>query len=117
VLVRAPACAAQLTEAAQPAFTHAALSAAFALFTFAEYVRYFALVPFGAAAHVFLAEFLDGKDQGAAVLSHFYLLTACAGPLWLEPPAGCGVLGYTGILAVGVGDAVVRAGGAGAARS
>lgn len=70
----------------QPAFTHLSFSAAFSLFTFAEYVRYFALYPFGAAVHVFLNEFLDHKDSGTAILSHFYLLTGCAVTLWLE---GC----------------------------
>jgi dolichol kinase len=64
---------------------HLALSAAFAMFIFAEYIRYFALYPFGASVHVFINEFLDTKDQGTAVLSHFYLLTGCAGSLWLEP--------------------------------
>lgn len=29
-------------------------------------------------------EFLDHKDSGPAILSHFYLLTGCAGSLWLE---------------------------------
>lgn len=29
-------------------------------------------------------EFLDQKDGGTAILSHFYLLTGCAGSLWLE---------------------------------
>lgn len=70
--------------AADPAFTHLAFSAAFALFVFAEYVRYFALYPFGAAVHVFMNEFLDAKDSGTAILSHFYLLTGCAGALWFE---------------------------------
>lgn len=70
--------------AADPAFTHLAFSAAFALFVFAEYVRYFALYPCGAAVHVFMSEFLDAKDCGTAILSHFYLLTGCAGALWFE---------------------------------
>ncbi|KAH7911347.1 Fph type histidine kinase [Hygrophoropsis aurantiaca] len=70
--------------AADPAFTHLSFSAAFALFIFAEYVRYFAIYPFGAAVHLFMNEFLDHKDSGTAILSHFYLLTGCAGPLWLE---------------------------------
>lgn len=70
--------------AADPAFTHLAFSAAFALFVFAEYVRYFALYPLGAAVHVFMSEFLDSKDSGTAILSHFYLLTGCAGALWFE---------------------------------
>jgi dolichol kinase len=90
--------------ACDPAFAHLAFSAAFALFTFAEYVRYFALYPFGAAVHLFMNEFLDQKDSGTAILSHFYLLTGCAGSVWFEGPSR--LLQYTGILAVGVGDAV-----------
>ena len=68
----------------QPAFTHLSFGAAFALFIFLEYVRYFAIYPFGAALHVFMNEFLDHKDSGTAILSHFYLLTGCAGSLWLD---------------------------------
>ncbi|KAF8348877.1 hypothetical protein F5887DRAFT_539900 [Amanita rubescens] len=67
-----------------PAFAHLAFSIAFALFIFAEYIRYFAIYPFGAAVHVFMNEFLDQKDSGTAILSHFYLLTGCAGSVWLE---------------------------------
>jgi dolichol kinase len=93
--------------AADVAFTHLAFGAAFALFAFAEYVRYFALWPAGAAVHVFVAEFLDAKDGGSAVLSHFYLLTGCASAVWFEAPQR--LLAYTGILTVGIGDAVVRA--------
>ncbi|KAB5592498.1 Dolichol kinase [Ceratobasidium theobromae] len=87
-----------------PAFTHLALSLAFALFTFAEYIRYFAIYPFGAAVHVFLSEFLDEKDSGTAILSHFYLLTGCALPVWLESPWR--VLGLAGVIVLGVGDAL-----------
>lgn len=70
--------------AVDPAFTHLAISAAFALFAFAEFARYFALWPVGAAVHVFVSEFLDAKDMGAAVLSHFYLLTGCGCAIWFE---------------------------------
>ncbi|KIJ52540.1 hypothetical protein M422DRAFT_43384 [Sphaerobolus stellatus SS14] len=87
-----------------PAFLHLSLSAAFALFVFAEYVRYFALYPFGAVVHLFLNEFLDNKDSGTAILSHFYLLTGCAGPLWLE--GGSRIVEFTGLLCLGVGDAL-----------
>jgi hypothetical protein len=69
-------------------------------------------------------EFLDEKDDGTAILSHFYLLTGCAGSLWLEGwvvfltiaflchysngvQRPSRLLQYTGILALGVGDAVV----------
>ncbi|KAH7884669.1 Fph type histidine kinase [Phlebopus sp. FC_14] len=90
--------------AVDPAFTHLSFSAAFALFIFAEYVRYFAIYPFGAAVHLFMNEFLDQKDSGTAILSHFYLLTGCAGSTWLEGPSQ--LLQFTGILALGVGDAL-----------
>ncbi|KAG8873529.1 hypothetical protein FRB98_008907, partial [Tulasnella sp. 332] len=90
--------------ALDPAFSHASFSVAFSLFIFVEYVRYFALYPFSAPVHVFMNEFINEKDSGTAILSHFYLLTGCAMPIWLEGPSG--VLGFTGVLALGVGDAV-----------
>ena len=87
-------------------------------------MRYFALYPFGAAVHLFLSQFLDEKDSGSAILSHFYLLTGCAGPLWLEgwvasyarahDVGSCvslirpsKLLDFTGVLVLGVGDALV----------
>ncbi|KAF9266547.1 hypothetical protein L218DRAFT_956320 [Marasmius fiardii PR-910] len=87
-----------------PAFTHLCFSAAFALFTFAEYVRYFAIYPFGASVHLFMNEFLDQKDCGTTILSHFYLLTGCAGSLWLE--SGSSLVEFSGILTLGVGDSL-----------
>jgi len=95
--------------ALDPAFTHLAFSVAFSVFIFAEYIRYFALYPFGAAVHRFLSEFLDEKDSGSAILSHFYLLTGCAGPLWLESPSR--LLDFTGVLVLGVGDALASVAG------
>ncbi|RXW24262.1 hypothetical protein EST38_g1596 [Candolleomyces aberdarensis] len=89
--------------ALDPAFTHLSFSVAFALFTFLEYIRYFAIYPFGAAVHLFLNEFLDHRDSGTAILSHFYLLTGCSGSVWLEDPSK--ILLYTGVLTLGVGDA------------
>ncbi|WVR05441.1 hypothetical protein IAU60_002457 [Kwoniella sp. DSM 27419] len=90
--------------AVDPAFTHLAFSVAFAAFNFAEYIRYFALWPFGVSVHLFLNEFLDHKDSGTAILSHFYLLAGCASPLWLEGPTE--ILSYFGVLSLGVGDAL-----------
>ncbi|KAF8624531.1 hypothetical protein AX15_005841 [Amanita polypyramis BW_CC] len=90
--------------ASDPAFVHLSFSVAFAVFVFAEYIRYFAIYPFGAAVHVFMNDFLDQKDSGTAILSHFYLLTGCAGSIWLESPTQ--LLQYTGIFALGVGDAL-----------
>jgi len=90
--------------AVDPAFTHLSFNVAFALFIFVEYIRYFAIYPFGVTIHLFMNEFMDDRDGGTAILSHFYLLTGCAGSLWLEGPTR--LLQYTGILALGVGDAV-----------
>ncbi|EPQ27994.1 uncharacterized protein PFL1_04321 [Pseudozyma flocculosa PF-1] len=87
-----------------PAFTHLAFSLAFSVFIFAEYVRYYALYPFGASLHVFMSEFLDHKDSGPVILSHFYLLTGCAAPLWLEGRSQ--ILHQSGVLVLGVGDAL-----------
>ncbi|WWC69143.1 uncharacterized protein I206_103079 [Kwoniella pini CBS 10737] len=90
--------------AVDPAFTHLSFSVAFAAFNFAEYIRYFALWPFGVSVHLFLNEFLDHKDSGTAILSHFYLLAGCACPLWLEGPSE--ILCYFGVLSLGIGDAL-----------
>ncbi|BGP46622.1 dolichol kinase [Rhodotorula kratochvilovae] len=89
--------------AIDPAFTSLAFSVAFSLFTFAEYARYFALYPIGAPLHIFFSEFVDSKDGGPVILSHFYLLTGCAGGLWLE---GRGINRYTGVLVLGIGDSL-----------
>lgn len=67
-----------------PAFSHLAFSLAFSAFIFAEYVRYYALYPFGATLHIFMSEFTDHKDSGPVILSHFYLLTGCASTIWIE---------------------------------
>lgn len=88
----------------QSSFTSLAFSLAFAIFTFSEYARYFALYPIGAPLHIFFSEFVDGKDSGPVILSHFYLLTGCAGGLWLE---GNGIKRFTGVLVLGVADALV----------
>ncbi|CAD6884197.1 unnamed protein product [Tilletia controversa] len=87
-----------------PAFMHLAFSLAFSLFIFMEYVRYFALLPFGASLHIFLAQFLDSKDAGPVILSHFYLLAGCAASLWLEGPSA--IYDVMGVLVLGIGDAL-----------
>ncbi|GAA93631.1 uncharacterized protein L969DRAFT_91296 [Mixia osmundae IAM 14324] len=84
-------------------FTSLAFSFAFAVFTFAEYARYFALYPIGAPIHVFFNEFIDSKDSGPVVVSHFYLLTGCASGVWLDT---VGIKLFTGVLVLGVGDAL-----------
>lgn len=94
---------------ADPAFTHLAFSVAFAAFTFVEYVRYFALWPAGRTIHLFLNEFIDHKDSGTAIMSHFYLLAGCACPLWFEGSSR--LLSALGVLALGVGDSMASIAG------
>ncbi|GAA5996299.1 hypothetical protein JCM5350_006504 [Sporobolomyces pararoseus] len=89
--------------AIDPAFTSLAFSVAFALFTFAEYARFFALYPIGGPLHIFFTEFIDSKDSGPVILSHFYLLTGCGGGVWLE---GRGINRFTGVLVLGIGDSL-----------
>ncbi|CAO1635282.1 unnamed protein product [Parajaminaea phylloscopi] len=90
--------------ALDPALAHLAFSLAFSVFTFAEYIRYYALYPFGAPLHIFLSEFTDHKDSGPVILSHFYLLTGCGGGLWLEGQKQISL--HTGVLILGIGDAL-----------
>lgn len=67
-------------------------------------MRYFALYPFSAKIHVFMSEFIDEKDSGAAILSHFYLLTGSMMCLWMEN--GRIADNLSGVLVLGVGDAM-----------
>ncbi|CAO1614031.1 unnamed protein product [Sympodiomycopsis kandeliae] len=90
--------------ALDPAFMHLAFSLAFSIFTFTEYIRYYALYPFGANLHIFLSEFTDHKDSGPVILSHFYLLTGCCGGLWLE--GNKQIIHQSGVLILGIGDAL-----------
>ncbi|WAQ91988.1 hypothetical protein PtA15_15A381 [Puccinia triticina] len=65
-------------------FSSISFSVAFVIFTFCEFARYFAFYPIGAAIHLFFNEFIDEKDSGPVILSHFYLLTACSTGIWLD---------------------------------
>ena len=67
-------------------------------------MRYFALYPLSAKIHVFMSEFLDDKDNGTAILSHFYLLTGSSITLWLQNKSS--LLNLTGVITLGVGDAL-----------
>ncbi|TIA74593.1 hypothetical protein E3P91_00877 [Wallemia ichthyophaga] len=87
-----------------PFITHLAASIAFGIFIFIEYMRYFALYPLSAKIHVFMSEFIDEKDSGAAILSHFYLLTGSMMCLWMEN--GRTMDNLSGVLVLGVGDAM-----------
>ncbi|KAF8983940.1 hypothetical protein BGZ46_009177 [Entomortierella lignicola] len=85
-------------------FMHIAFSVGLAALIFLEYIRYFAVVPFGKEIHLFLVGFLDARDGGPIILSHLYLLIGCATPVWLAEQHI--LAGLSGIFALGVGDAM-----------
>ncbi|KAI9480447.1 MAG: hypothetical protein EXX96DRAFT_180692 [Benjaminiella poitrasii] len=84
-------------------FLQLAFSVALSGFIYLEYLRYFALWPWGKSLHVFLTEFIDNRDLGPVILSHIYLLLGCAGPVWLSSSNVLGSL--AGVLSLGFGDA------------
>lgn len=74
-----------------------------------EWLRLGLVQPFGEFVERFITSFVDTRDQGVVVLSHLYLLVACALPLWFNEIHQSHPLGpYSGIISVGVGDAMVR---------
>ncbi|KAF9432398.1 hypothetical protein BGZ76_010851 [Entomortierella beljakovae] len=85
-------------------FMHLAFSVGLAALIFLEYIRYFAVMPFGKEIHLFLIGFLDARDGGPIILSHLYLLVGCATPVWLAEHHI--LAGLSGIFALGVGDAM-----------
>ncbi|KAF8932389.1 hypothetical protein EDD21DRAFT_340309 [Dissophora ornata] len=85
-------------------FMHIAFSVGLASLIFLEYIRYFAVVPYGKEIHLFLVGFLDARDGGPIILSHLYLLMGCAAPVWLAEHHI--LAGLSGIFALGVGDAM-----------
>lgn len=64
-------------------FLQLAFGVALSGFIYLEYLRYFAVWPWGKSLHVFLTEFIDNRDLGPVILSHIYLLLGCASPVWL----------------------------------
>ncbi|KAI7891798.1 uncharacterized protein EV154DRAFT_216684 [Mucor mucedo] len=85
------------------AFLQLAFGVALSGFIYLEYLRYFAVWPWGKSLHVFLTEFIDNRDLGPVILSHIYLLLGCASPVWLGSSNVLASL--SGILALGFGDA------------
>ncbi|KAI8145306.1 hypothetical protein BJV82DRAFT_33585 [Fennellomyces sp. T-0311] len=84
-------------------FLQLAFGVALSAFIYLEYLRYFAVWPYGKSIHMFLTEFIDSRDLGPVILSHIYLLLGCAGPVWL---GGSNLLAsLSGIVALGFGDA------------
>jgi dolichol kinase len=61
-----------------------AFAVAMALFIVLEYIRIARVPPFGHQIHSFMRSYLDERDEGIIILTHTYLLTGCAIPIWLH---------------------------------
>ncbi|KAG0748247.1 hypothetical protein G6F57_007095 [Rhizopus arrhizus] len=83
-------------------FLQLAFGVAMSAFIYLEYLRYFAVWPWGKNLHIFLTEFIDNRDLGPIILSHMYLLLGCASPIWIGSSNFLASL--SGILALGFGD-------------
>ncbi|CEP13489.1 hypothetical protein [Parasitella parasitica] len=87
----------------EKSFLQLAFGVALSGFIYLEYLRYFAVWPWGKSLHVFLTEFIDNRDLGPVILSHIYLLLGCASPVWLGSSNVLASL--SGVLSLGFGDA------------
>ncbi|PVV03327.1 hypothetical protein BB560_002203 [Smittium megazygosporum] len=86
--------------------TTCSLSLSFAFFGMcvSEFVRVLDFGGFGKQISEFYKSSLDEKDSGKLAMSHIYLLFGCAFPIWIEN--NFSVQALSGVLAVGIGDAV-----------
>ncbi|KAI8076897.1 uncharacterized protein BX664DRAFT_344201 [Halteromyces radiatus] len=85
-------------------FLQLAFGVALSSFIYLEFLRYFAVWPYGKNLHMFLTEFIDNRDLGPVILSHIYLLVGCAVPVWLGSSSI--IASLSGILSLGFGDAL-----------
>ena len=90
------------------------MSLATSLFLLAEIIRHFEVPPFGKQVGVFFSIFTDERDtRGPLVVSHIFLLVGCAVPVWMSlygsdlPSNALPIEGFSGVLCLGCGDAMV----------
>ena len=88
------------------------------LFVLCEALRICKLPPLGAILDDFMQPFLDPRDEGAAVLTHIYLLLGCAIPVWCDAvlraaktdthpeSSSLQLLPFCGLLSIGVLDSL-----------
>jgi dolichol kinase len=82
------------------------------IFIWVETIRVIKLKPFANAIDSFMKEYVDSRDQGKLILTHIYLLSGCAFPLWLFFPHEDYtvreiVIWSSGIVSLGIGDTMV----------
>ena len=90
------------------------MALATSIFLIAEVVRHYHVPPFGPHLHTFFAIFTDERDtRGPLVVSHIFLLVGCAIPVWLSlygstfSSNALPIEGFSGVLCLGCGDAMV----------
>jgi dolichol kinase len=91
------------------------MSLATSLFLLAEFIRHFEVPPLGRHLGTFFSIFTDERDtRGPLVVSHIFLLVGCAVPVWMSlftgdsPINALPIEGFSGVLCLGCGDAMVR---------
>lgn len=91
-----------------PDFLGLALAVALAGLVFLEMVRLNRVPLLHSVVAPFMESFQDCQDASDLLLTHIYLLLACAVPLWLDAnlhPTQPSLRALAGILSIGVGDA------------
>eukprot|EP00271_Cylindrocystis_brebissonii_P006470 TRINITY_DN19260_c0_g1_i1.p2 TRINITY_DN19260_c0_g1~~TRINITY_DN19260_c0_g1_i1.p2 ORF type:complete len:294 (+),score=36.32 TRINITY_DN19260_c0_g1_i1:1783-2664(+) len=92
--------------ALQAGFLRLSFGVALAAFLVLETLRVARIPPLGAHIDSFMRAFIDSRDGGALIVSHFSLLLGCALPLWLSNPerADRTLAPFAGIISLGIGD-------------
>ena len=84
---------------------HLSFSVATSLFIAIEIIRYNSIYPFGTIINKIMSKFINEKDSGHIIVSHFYLILGCAIPIWFNYN-GSFVSSFSGVFSVGVADSV-----------
>ena len=90
-------------------FTSMASQLVLGIFILLEFVRTYKIEPLSSILNSAFALFIDEKDRGALVLTNIYLLVGTFAPVWIasHPHLTSNHLAiYSGVLSVGIGDAV-----------
>lgn len=89
----------------QTGFLRLAFGIALGAFLILEIVRVYKIPPFGVGIDAFMRAFLDSRDGGPLIISHFSLLLGCALPIWMSDVYGDRPLAlFAGLLSLGIGD-------------
>lgn len=90
----------------QAGFLRLAFGVALAAFLVLELLRVGRVPPFGRPIDAFMQAFVDSRDSGALIASHFSLLLGCAVPVWLSRQGASDrpLAPFAGILSLGIGD-------------